>query len=263
MKYLALALLGGAALAAALLLWSFRPHTPEVRVAAAADLKFALPDVVAAFHEAHPDIRVSVSYGASGEFFAQLSNGGPFDLFLSADMDYPRRLVAEGLADKDSEFVYAIGHLVVWVPRASPLDVERRGVEALLDPAVKKVAIANPRHAPYGRAAEAALKGLGVYDQIRDRLVLGENIAQTAQFAQSGAADAGVIALSLALSPTMRDEGKFWRVPADAFPQLEQGGVILNGARDREAAGAFRAYLMSPEGKAILRRFGFALPGEE
>jgi molybdate transport system substrate-binding protein len=263
MKYLVLVLLGGAAIAVTLLYGCSRPHTPEVRVAAAADLKFALPEVVAAFHEARPDIRVEVSFGASGELFAQLSNHGPIDLFLSADMDYPRRLVADGLADKDSEFLYAIGHLVVWVPRTSPLDVEQRGIEALLDPAVKKIAIANPRHAPYGRAAEAALKSLGVYDRVRDRLVLGENIAQTAQFAQSGAADAGVIGLSLALSPTMRDEGKFWRVPGDAFPRLEQGGVILNWARDREAAGAFRAFLMSPEGKAILRRYGFALPGEE
>jgi molybdate transport system substrate-binding protein len=178
-------------------------------------------------------------------------------------MDYPHRLVADGLADQDSEFLYAIGHLVVWVPRTSPLDVERRGIEALLDPTVKKVAIANPRHAPYGRAAEAALKNLGVYDRVRDHLVLGENIAQTAHFAQSGAADAGVIALSLALSPAMRDEGKFWRVPADAFPRLDQGGVIMKGARDRPAADAFRAFLMSAEGKALLRRFGFALPGEE
>ena len=142
-------------------------------------------------------------------------------------------------------------------------DVERRGAEALLDPSVKKVAIANPRHAPYGRAAEAALKNLGVYDRVRDRLVLGENIAQTAQFAQSGAADAGVIALSLALSPTMREEGKFWRVPTDALPRLDQGGVILSWARDRAAADAFRAFLMSAEGKAVLRRVGFALPGEE
>jgi molybdate transport system substrate-binding protein len=263
MKYLVFVLLGGAAVIAALLWGSLRSHTPEVRVAAAADLKFALPDVVAAFHEAHPDIRVAVSYGASGELFAQLSNGGPFDLFLSADMDYPRRLVADGFADKDSEFLYAIGHLVIWVPRTSPLDVERRGVEALLDPTVKKIAIANPRHAPYGRAAEAALKNLGVHDRVRERLVLGENIAQTAQFAQSGAADTGVIALSLALSPTMRAEGKFWRVPADAFPRLDQGGVIMSWARDREAARAFRAFLLSSEGKALLRRFGFALPGEE
>jgi molybdate transport system substrate-binding protein len=222
MKYLVITLLVGTAVTAAALIYGCsRSPTPEVRVAAAADLKFALPEVVAAFHAARPDLRVSVSYGASGEFFAQLSNGGPFDLFLSADMDYPRKLIADGLADQASEFLYAIGHLVVWVPRASPLDVERRGIEALLDPSVKKIAIANPRHAPYGRAAEAALKHLGVYDQIRDRLVLGENIAQTAQFAQSGAADAGVIALSLALSPTMRDEGKYWSVPTDAFPRLE------------------------------------------
>jgi molybdate transport system substrate-binding protein len=264
MKLLIALLLGAAVAAAALFYWFSGPHATqhgdaarEVRVAAAADLKFALQEVVAAFHDERPDVRVAVTYGASGEFYAQLNNRAPYDLFLSADMDYPRRLVEAGLADKDSEFRYAVGHLVVWVPRDSPLDVERLRIEALLDPSVKKIAIANPRHAPYGRAAEAALKNLGVYEKVRDRLVLGENIAQAAQFAQSGAADAGVIALSLALSPSMRDAGKFWPVPADSFPRLDQGGVILNGVRDREAADAFRAFLMSSAGKAVLRRFGF------
>jgi molybdate transport system substrate-binding protein len=263
MKLLAAFLLGAAVFAAALFYWFSGPHSTEregaheVRVAAAADLKFALQEVVAAFHDERPDLRVTVTYGASGEFYAQLSNRAPYDLFLSADMDYPRRLVEAGLADKDSEFRYAVGHLVVWVPRDSPLDVEHRGIEALLDPSVKKIAIANPRHAPYGRAAEAALKNLGVYEKVRDRFVLGENIAQAAQFAQVGAADAGVIALSLALSPAMRDAGKFWPVPADSFPRLDQGGVIMNGARDREAADALRAFLMSSAGKAVLRRFGF------
>src|SRR5579885_1711396 len=137
MKYLIFVLLSGAAIIAALLYEFMRSNPPQVRVAAAADLKFALPEVVAAFQEAQPDIRVAVSYGASGELFAQLSNGGPFDVFLSADMDYPRRLVADGVAAQDSEFLYAIGHLVLWVPRTLPVDVERRGVEALLDSTVK------------------------------------------------------------------------------------------------------------------------------
>src|SRR5438309_7269674 len=119
-----------------------------VRVAAAADLKFALEDAVAEFCRGHPGIRVEVTPGSSGKLFAQLSNGAPFDLFLSADVEYPRRLIDAGLAVKGSEFVYAVGHLVVWVPRASPLEVKKLGVKALLDPAVRKVAIANPRHAP-------------------------------------------------------------------------------------------------------------------
>ncbi len=234
----------------------------EVSVAAAADLQFALGEVVAAFEEAHPDIKVRVSYGASGNFYAQLSNRAPFDVFFSADVDYPRKLVAEGLADKDSEFIYAIGHLVVWVRKESPLDVEKLGAKALLDPSVRKVAIANPKHAPYGRAAEAALKSLDVYDALKDRLVLGENVAQAAQFAETGSADAGVFALSLALAPTLREKGRYWEVPLDAYPRLEQGAVVLSWAQDRQAADALCAYVKGPEGRAILRRYGFLMPEE-
>jgi molybdate transport system substrate-binding protein len=234
----------------------------EVRVAAAADLKFALDEVIEAFRERHPDVEVRVTYGASGNFFAQLSNKAPFDLFLSADAEYPRRLVEKGLAKKDDEFLYAVGHLVVWVPKDSPVDLERQGVKALLDDRVRKVAIANPKHAPYGRAAEAALKKLGVYEEVKSKLVNGENVAQAAQFVESRAADAGVIALSLALSPAMRNRGRYWEVPQDAFPRLEQGGVILNWAQDRGAAEALRDFLSSEAGKAILKRYGFVLPGE-
>jgi molybdate transport system substrate-binding protein len=234
----------------------------EVAVAAAADLKFALDEVVAAFGREHPDITVRVTYGASGTFFAQLSNRAPFDVFFSADVEYPRKLAELGLADKDSEFTYAVGHLVVWVPRDSPLDVEKLGAQALLDPSVRKVAIANPKHAPYGRAAESALKSLGVYDQVKDRLVLGENVAQAAQFAETGSADAGVFALSLALAPAMQDKGRYWQVPLDAYPRLEQGGIILSWAQDRQAAASLCAYVGGTEGRAILRRYGFLLPGE-
>jgi molybdate transport system substrate-binding protein len=234
----------------------------EVRVAAAADLKFAFDEVAAEFEKKEPGIKVKATYGASGNFFAQLSNDAPFDLFLSADIDYPRKLVEQGKAIKESEFLYASGHLVVWVPSGSKIFVKSLGMRALLDPGAKKVAIANPKHAPYGRAAEAAMKKLGVYDEVKGRLVLGENIAQAAQFVESGAADVGVIALSLALAPAMRDRGRFWQVPLDAYPRLEQGGVILTGARDREAAQALRDFLTGKEGRAVLSKYGFILPGE-
>jgi molybdate transport system substrate-binding protein len=234
----------------------------EVTVAAASDLKFAFGDVAAAFERRHPDVAVKVTYGSSGNFFTQLSNEAPFDLYLSADMDYPRKLVEQDRAVKGSDFVYAVGQIVVWVPKSSKLDIEARGLRAVLDPAVKKVAIANPKHAPYGRAAEAALKHAGVYDAVKDRLVLGENIAQAAQFVESGAADVGVIALSLALAPAMRDKGRYWTVPLDAYPRLEQGGVILSWARDKDAARALRDFMTGDEARAILRRYGFRLPGE-
>ncbi len=238
-------------------------HPRTVRVAAAADLKYAFDDLSAAFRAKHPDIEIQATYGASGEFFAQLSNGAPFDLFLSADVAYPRKLVEQGQGVKDSDFVYAIGHLVVWLPKASTLDVDKRGLAALADPAVRKIAIANPRHAPYGRAAEAALKHAGIYDQVKDRLVNGENVAQAAQFAESGAADVGLIALSLALAPPLRDCGRFWEVPADAYPRLEQAGVILTGAKDLAAAQAARDFLMSDEGRAVFDKFGFGRPGKQ
>ena len=165
----------------------------RVNVAAASDLKFALDELVEAFGRTAPGIAVTVTYGSSGTFFSQISNGAPFDMFLSADVDYPKRLAEAGLAAKDSVFPYAVGRIVLWVPATSRLPVER-GLQVLASPDLRKIAIANPRHAPYGRAAEAALRTFGVYDAVKDRLVLGENIAQTAQFVQSGNADAGIIA---------------------------------------------------------------------
>jgi len=233
-----------------------------VRVAAAADLRYAFDDLKLAFESSHPDIRVEVTYGSSGNFFAQLENRAPFDLFLSADVDYPHRLAAKGLALPDSEFQYAIGHLVVWVPRTSSLDVAKLGIQALLDPSVRKIAIANPRFAPYGRAAEASLKSLGIYDRVQDRLVHGDNVGQTAQFIQTGAADIGLISLAQALSPALREEGRFWEVPRDAYPRLEQGGIILSWVNDREAAESLRTFVTGADGKAILKRYGFALQGE-
>jgi molybdate transport system substrate-binding protein len=233
-----------------------------VSVAAAADLKFALDDLVGSFEAAHPEIGVEVTYGSSGNFFAQLSNRAPFDLFLSADVEYPRRLVEDGLADPRSEFLYAVGQIVLWVPRSSPIDVEALREKALLDPAVRKIAIANPRHAPYGRAAEAALDSLGVLAAVRDRLVLGENVAHTAQFVESGAAEIGVIALSLALAPPLQEEGRYWVLPLETYPRMEQGGVLLNWAKDRQAAMALRAFVVSAEGRSTLRRYGFIIPGD-
>jgi len=232
----------------------------EVRVAAAADLRFALNEIAAEFSRVQPEIALKISYGSSGNFFAQLSSRAPFDVFLSADADYPRRLAADGLG-LEPPFAYAVGRLVLWVAKASPLDIEGEGLRALLSAKARRIAIANPRHAPYGRAAEAALRSAGVYDAVAERLVLGENVAQTAQFVQSGAADAGLLALSLALAPQMK-EGRFVELPADSYPRLEQGGLVLSWAQDPAAARAFREFLQGEPGRATLARFGFWLPGE-
>jgi molybdate transport system substrate-binding protein len=237
-----------------------RTGPPPLRIAVAADLRFAFGDLEQEFQQAHPDVRVEAAFGSSGGFFAQLSNRAPFDMFLSADLDYPRRLTDAGLAFKDSLFVYAIGHLAVWVRKSSALNVEKDGVQVVLDASVRKIAIANPRHAPYGRAAEAALQKLGLYDRVRERLVYGENVAQTAQFVQAGSAEVGIIALSLARSPALAGAGRYQEVPPETYPRLEQGGVILSWARDRESADAFRAFLLSGRGRAVLRRYGFFVP---
>ena len=234
----------------------------ELTVAAASDLKFALDELVEAFQKAHPEITVKVIFGSSGSLFAQISNDAPFDLFLAADIQYARDLAEQGKALKETLFPYALGHIVLWVPLTSPLNLEELGILALVDVRVKKVAIANPKHAPYGRAAEAALKNLGVYEQVSRRLVLGENIAQTTQFVDSGAADVGIIALSLALAPAMKDKGRFWQIPVTAYPPLLQGGVILNRCQDRDAAAEFQAYLIGEQGRNTLRRYGFGLPNE-
>lgn len=224
-----------------------------LHVAAAADLNFALEEVARGFRQAHPAIDLQIAYGSSGNFYAQIRNRAPFDMFLSADVEYPRRLAAEGLAASDSLFVYAVGRIVVWVPTGSSLDP----ATALTAATVRHVAIANPQHAPYGRAAEAALRSLGLYDRVEGKLVLGENVAQTLQFVQSGAADVGIVALSLAIAPSVRDQGRYWQVPLEAYPKMEQGGIIV---KESVAAREFRSWLLAPGGRTILARYGFS-PG--
>jgi molybdate transport system substrate-binding protein len=235
--------------------------SPTLTIAAAADLRFTLDDLVKEFEEKNPATRITITYGSSGNFFAQLQNGAPFDLFFSADIAYARKLFEKGLG-ADEVFLYAIGCIVVWVPKDSPVAVDKLGIKALLEPSIRKIAVANPEHAPYGRAAVAALKALNVYDQVASRLVYGENIAQTAQFVQSGAADISILALSLAVAPQMRDAGRFWQVPVDAYPRIEQGGIILKTTKNLETARAFRDFVLGDHGREVLKSYGFNLPGK-
>ena len=232
----------------------------QIAVAAAADLKFALDELATEFQTNQPDITVQITYGSSGSFYTQLQNQAPFDLFFSADVAYPRKLAAAGLALDTNVFLYAVGRIVVWVPKASSVDVEKIGIQSLLAPSVQKIAIANPKHAPYGVAAVAAMKSLKVFEQAEPKLVFGENVAQTAQFVQSGAADIGVIALSLAIAPTMQGTGRYWEIPLNAYPKMEQGGIILNWTKEAEAARAFRDFVLGEHGRSVLKRYGFYLP---
>ena len=226
-----------------------------VRVAAAADLKFALDDVIARFRKEHPGVRVEPVYGSSGTIHAQLRQRAPYDIYLSADIAYPEDLVSRGIAARGDLFSYATGRLVLWVPTSSRLPIEREGLRALAG--ATRIAIANPRHAPYGRAAEAAMRRAGVWQAAERRLVLAENVAQAAQFVESGAADAGIIARSLVLAGPMRGSGRYWEIPGEMHPPIEQGGVILPWASSRDAAVRFRQFLTGTVGQEILVRFGF------
>jgi molybdate transport system substrate-binding protein len=231
----------------------------SINVAAAADLSSALQEVAAKF-EKRTGVSVKVSFGASGALTQQIQNGAPFDVFFSADMDYPRQLIASNDADASTLYRYAVGTLVLWAPTSSPLDPEHQGIKVLSDPSVKKIAIANPQHAPYGRAAVAALKHFGIYEQVQDRLVMGENISQAAQFVESGNAQVGFIALAHAVPLAMRGEGKFWKVPAEAFPALDQGVVVVSHSQHKHEAAAFVDYIKTKDAGDVLRRYGFTVP---
>lgn len=227
----------------------------ELKIAAAADLQFVMPELAQQF-EKQSGAHVSVTYGSSGNFFSQIQNGAPFDLFFSADIDYPRRLDAGGFCEPGTLYEYAVGRIVIWAPRESPLDFAKHGWQSLLDPGVQKIAIANPAHAPYGRAAVAALKTAGIYDRVRSKLVYGENISQAAQFVQSGNAQAGILALSLAISPNMLS-GKRWEIPQDSYPPLAQGAAVLKSSKQKADARAFLEFMKTSAAKKILTRYGF------
>jgi molybdate transport system substrate-binding protein len=227
-------------------------------VAAASDLQTALPAIVSQF-EKDTGQRVRLTFGSSGNFFTQIQNGAPFDVFLSADIDYPRRLEASGEAERGSLYMYAIGRVVLWTRTDSGIDL-RRGLTVLSDPRVRRIALANPDHAPYGRAAVAALRHEGLYERVRKKFVLGENISQAAQFAQSGSADVGLLALSLALSPTLKSSGAYVDIPGAWHPPIEQAAVVLASSQEKPLARLFIAYLKKPDSVRILQSYGFAVP---
>jgi molybdate transport system substrate-binding protein len=239
-----------------------RKGAKEITVAAAADLSTAMQEVATAY-EKQAGVKVKLSFGASGALTQQIQNGAPFDLFFSADMDYPRQLISRGDAEAASLYTYAVGKLVLWVLADSPLDVEHRGLNVLADPQVKKIALANPQHAPYGRAAVAAMKHVGLYEQVSDRFVLGENVSQAAQFVESGNAQVGFVALAHVIAPAMQGKGKYWQIPVEAYPALDQGVVVLSHSRHKKEAAAFVEYIKTNAAAAVLQKYGFVLPGQK
>jgi molybdate transport system substrate-binding protein len=245
----------------ATLVYSWHPayaRAAELKIAAAADLTYAFKDVTARF-EKQTGNKTRLTYGSSGNFFSQIQNGAPFDLFFSADVSFPQKLEAASLAEPGTTYEYAKGQIVIWVPDASKLDLNE-GLAVLLDPSIRKIAIANPLHAPYGSAAVAAMQHEGIYDQVNSKFVMGENISQTAQFVQSGNADAGIVALSLALAPAMKTTGRYVVIPASDYPPLIQAAVILKSSRNKELAKQFLKFLKQPGTIALMERYGFAIP---
>ncbi|MGH3329343.1 MAG: molybdate ABC transporter substrate-binding protein [Streptomycetales bacterium] len=231
----------------------------QVRVAAASSLNFALDALVTEFERRHENVDVAVSYGSSGGFFAQLRNRAPYDMFFSADRTYPQRLADEGLT-RGGAFGYATGRLVLWAPESAGLDVSGRGAGVLTDRAVDRVAVANPRLAPYGSAAVAALKHFGAYSAVRPHLVYGEDVAQTAEFARTGAADVGLLARSITESPALRAGGDGWLIPQQAHPPIRHAAVTTEWVRSPGAAQRFRAFVLGERGQAVLARYGFDRP---
>jgi len=227
----------------------------SITVAAAADLQFAMREVAARFAK-ETGKSVKLIYGSSGNFFQQIQSGAPFDMFLSANLEYPRKLEAAGLTEPGSYYEYAKGKIVIWVRKDSTLDLSS-GLQTLLNPSIRKIAVANPQHAPYGQAAVAAMQKEGIYEKVKDKFVLGENISQTASFVVSGSTDVGIVALSLALSPIMQDKGRYVEVPAGEYPPIEQACVILSSSKDKEAARQFLSFIKTAAVADTLRKYGF------
>lgn len=237
---------------------TFATHAGKITIAAAADLKFAMEEIAAAYKLAHPGNTITVVYGSSGKFHTQIRQGAPYDLYFSADIAYPRELAKAGFA-ATAVVPYAIGRIVLW---SNALDARTLTLESLAGPRIKRIAIANPRHAPYGKRAEEALRATGLWDQVANKLVYGENIAQAAQFVQTGNAQAGIIALSLALSPELANVGIYAVIPDNLHEPLEQGFIVTRRAKNNRLAHDFAAYIDSPAARAVMKQYGFVLPGE-
>lgn len=230
----------------------------QITIAAAADLKFALDEISADFRQANPGDEVAVIYGSSGKFHAQIQNNAPYDLYFSADIAFPQELAKAGLASSAVR-PYALGRIVLW---SASLDATRMTLANLADPGITRIAIANPKHAPYGKRAEEALRAAGLWERVEPKLVYGENIAHTAQFVQTGNAQVGIIALSLALNPELAHKGGHWLIPDTLHLPLEQGFIITRRAEGNALAKRFADYLGSKPARAVMVKYGFVLPGE-
>ena len=233
-------------------------YAEKITIAAAADLKFAMEELVTVFRQQHPGHQFEVIYGSSGKFFAQIQNNAPYDLFFSADIAYPRELAAKGLAASAAR-PYAFGRIVLW---SNSINAAKLTLHSLTDPGITRIALANPKHAPYGKRAEEALRAAGLWDKLQHKLVFGENIAHAAQFVETGNAQVGIIALALVVNPALAKQGGYALIPETQHQPLEQGYIITRRAAGKPLAAAFANYMASREARRIMVKYGFVLPGE-
>jgi len=240
------------------MLFSVPAHAEKITIAAAADLKFAMEEIAVAFKKDHPGEEIDVVYGSSGKFHTQIQQGAPYDLYFSADIAFPRELAKKGFAASEV-MPYAFGRIVLWSAR---MDASKMTLDSLIDPKISRIAIANPKHAPYGKRAEEALRVSGLWEKIEPKLVYGDNIAHTAQFVQTGNAQAGIIALSLAVNPELAKMGGYWLIPDTLHQPLEQGYIITSRAVGNSLAKSFAAYMNSKSARTVMSKYGFVLPGE-
>jgi molybdate transport system substrate-binding protein len=240
------------------MLLALSAHAEKITIAAAADLKFAMDEIVGTYKKANSADEIDVVYGSSGKFQTQIQQGAPYDLYFSADISFPRDLAKNGFAASEVK-PYAVGRIVLW---SASLDASKMTLNSLTDPKITRIAIANPQHAPYGKRAEEALRASGLWDKVEPKLVYGENIAHTAQFVQTGNAQVGVIALSLALNPELSGKGGYWLIPDKLHEPLEQGYIITRQAAGNALAKRFAEYMGSKPARAVMTKYGFVLPGE-
>ena len=246
-------------LVACSLLFTTTAHAEKITIAAAADLKFAMDEIITGFNKSHPGNDIEPVYGSSGKFHTQIQQGAPYDLFFSADIAYPRELVKQGMAASEVK-PYAVGRIVLW---SNSMDATKMTMASLTDPKITRIAIANPKHAPYGKRAEEALRAAGLWDKVQSKLVFGENIAHTTQFVQTGNAQVGIIALSLAVNPELAKKGGFYLIPDSLHNPLEQGFIITKLGANKALAKLFGDYMGSKQVRSIMTKYGFVLPGEK
>jgi molybdate transport system substrate-binding protein len=231
-------------------------HAEKLIIAAAADLKFAMDEIVAGFRNGQTGREVEVVYGSSGKFNTQIQQGAPYDLFFSADINFPRELARQGLVSSDVK-PYAVGRIVLW---SASMDASKMSLATLADPKITRIAIANPKHAPYGKRAEEALRAAGLWDKVQAKLVFGENISQAAQFVQSGSAQVGIIALSLVINSELAKRGGYFLIPDNLHNQLEQGFVITRPGANKPLARKFAEYMGAKQARSVMTKYGFVLP---